>query len=207
MLHSNLRFEGPFSWRRDGPAKCIFDAPQGRLSGIYLWTFSTSEGRFAYYVGETGRSFASRHMEHLREHMAGFYHLLDYKALQKGQKVVVWNGRYGIKTRESIHSLFARWRELSPFIEEQTKFMEFFLAESDLDVHVRRELERSLALHFASQARSFQDGGVWYRGAGKALPKLRVSVQSEEPINDLPHELVIGSDSIDIPASPVFITK
>lgn len=196
MSKKHLHFKGPFSWRHDLGIPCVFEVPEGKTCGIYLWVLRSDIGRFAYYIGETGRSFASRHREHLKEHMAGFYHVLDGGALQEGRKVVIWNGMYGMKSREAIQDLFQKWPTLAPAIEAQTKFIEFFIAPTDFKTPLRREVERALAKHFAESKQNFQDGGVQYRAA-KELPPTEVTFSADCEIKHFPASLSLGGDLID----------
>lgn len=204
----HLRFEGPFSWRSDTGVPCIFSETLGKQSGIYIWTIPVGCENLVYDVGETGRSFVSRHEEHLREHMAGFYHLFDRKSLLEGRKHCLWNGLYGRNTRESVQDLFSRWAELAVIIEEQTRIVQFYLAALDASPDVRKEIERELATHFANSPRNFQDGGVWYRDGNGWIVQHAVHMTASRPIIDLPTELQIGGDALggDAPLSRVFIT-
>jgi hypothetical protein len=207
MTRLDLHFDGPFSWRTDTSARCIFSETTAKHKGLYLWTIPLPEGHLVYYIGETGRSFASRHKEHLREHMAGFYHLFEPTALADGRKQLLWNGMYGRKTRESLQDLFSRWGELAPVIEKQTKIIQFFLAPCDVDINVRREIERELASHFSRSESNFQDSGIWYRGAEAPISLHTIEITSSTPIIDLPARIEIGLRDIEKESYAVFITQ
>lgn len=59
-----VHFYGPYSWVDHKDMACIFTAEQGQKAGLYLWTIKLAEGELIYYVGETGRSFRTRMLEH-----------------------------------------------------------------------------------------------------------------------------------------------
>lgn len=60
-----VEFVGPLSWLGGTGIPSIFEAEIGKRSGLYLWTVPLDAGELVYYVGETGRSFAQRMLEHL----------------------------------------------------------------------------------------------------------------------------------------------
>ncbi len=68
-----VEFHGPFSWHGSEEAPCIFSSDMGEKSGVYLWTVKYKDGDLVYYVGETGRKFSVRMLEHFREHMSEGY--------------------------------------------------------------------------------------------------------------------------------------
>jgi hypothetical protein len=206
MIERTLHFDGPFSWQTDCEVACIFSSEAGKNKGIYLWTLQIPEGRVVSYVGETGRSFASRHREHLREHMAGFYHLFDVDSLARGEKRLVWNGMYGKRTRESLQSLFLRWSDLAPVIEKHTRLFQFFLAEYEGESDVRREIERELASCLARSERNFQDSGVWYLGAAAPIEQADIRITSALPIIGLPSGFRIGTRNREHMESGAFVT-
>lgn len=99
-------FEGPFSWQGLPGAPSIFESSVGRASGIYLWTVPQDGYELIYYVGETGRTFATRMQEHYKEHAAGFYHLNDADALTQGRRELVWPGLWPIFDSETASAKF-----------------------------------------------------------------------------------------------------
>ena len=81
-----LEFKGPFCWLGGDSVTSIFDAEVGRKGGVYLWTVSIEQGELIYYVGQTGRAFSLRMLEHFREHCSGGYHLYSPEQFAKGLK-------------------------------------------------------------------------------------------------------------------------
>jgi hypothetical protein len=61
-----IHFYGPYSWVDDRGVDYIFTADIGQKAGLYLWTIKLAGGELIYYVGETGRSFSTRMLEHFR---------------------------------------------------------------------------------------------------------------------------------------------
>ena len=93
-----VEFIGPLSWIEGNGIPSILKAEAGKKSGVYLWTVQIDEGELVYYVGQTGRSFSQRMIEHFKEHMSGGYHLYEPDQFSRGQKVLLWPGRYGQAT-------------------------------------------------------------------------------------------------------------
>ena len=89
-----LNFLGPYSWLDMPDAPSLLEAETSRHPGIYLWTIPLAHGHLVYYVGETGRAFRVRMLEHYKEHASGMYHLYDPERFAKGEKIFLWPGRY-----------------------------------------------------------------------------------------------------------------
>ena len=80
-------FTGPFSWPGAPDAPSVFDVEVRRECGIYLFTVPQNEGYLVYYVGETGRSFQVRLLEHYKEHASCMYHLSSPAEFAYGEKL------------------------------------------------------------------------------------------------------------------------
>jgi len=90
----DLEVIGPFSWipeSSDAPPR-IFDAPESRKCGVYLFTVSTAEGFLIYWAGQTSQPVRTRLATHSREFLAGTYNVLDVSHLCEGKRTVLWKG-------------------------------------------------------------------------------------------------------------------
>jgi len=91
---------GPFSWIRsseDAPPR-IFDVPESRKCGVYLFTVPTAKGHLIYWVGQTSLAIGARLATHSREFMAGTYNVLDMADLHNGKRTVRWQGLWWRKS-------------------------------------------------------------------------------------------------------------
>ena len=66
----HVDFMGPFSWLGHEETSSIFEAPEGKKCGIYLWTVQFEESELVHYVGKTNRSFSQRMKEHFEKHLS-----------------------------------------------------------------------------------------------------------------------------------------
>lgn len=89
-----LQVIGPFSWllnAADAPPR-IFDIPESRKCGVYLFTVPTAPGNLIYWVGQTSQPIRARLATHSREFLAGTYNVLDMPDLHGGKRTVLWRG-------------------------------------------------------------------------------------------------------------------
>jgi hypothetical protein len=160
-----VKFYGPFSWLGDDPTTDIFAADLGRKSGIYLWTVKQTDGELIYYVGETGRTFSVRMLEHFKEHMSGGYHLYKPVEFACGIKVPLWPGRYD-RDRKTVAEFLQSYSVLHGPIEELVRLYRFFVAPLECEPRLRARIEAGLAIHLYGQEGvigTFQDKGIRYR--------------------------------------------
>lgn len=189
-----VNFDGPFSWIDSGGLPCMFDHPIGAKAGIYLWTVGTPEGELIYYVGETGRSFAGRLFEHLKEHLAGAYHVWEPEPLGRGVKVELWAGIYGRNRREATRGLVEKHESLAGAISGLISVYRFFVAPLDCDQRTRQRIEAGIALYLyglGDAPTNFQDRGIRYlpRYAGE-LP-ITLDIDSARLLRGLPDSLEV----------------
>lgn len=158
-------FSGPFSWPGTPDAPSVFGAELGRSCGIYIWTVPQQDGHFVYYVGETGRSFAVRLLEHYKEHATCMYHVYSPAEFGRGEKVALWPGRYDPTDRKSITECISQHLKFASQINELTYLYRFFLAPLSCEERIRRRVEAAIAgaLYDApGLAGMFQDRGIRY---------------------------------------------
>lgn len=118
-----LEVIGPFSWisaSGDAPAR-IFDVPESRKCGVYLFTLPTAEGNLIYWVGQTSQPLRARIVTHSREFLAGTYNILDMAKLREGHRTVLWQGLW--------------WRKKSP-----DRYEEYLLSAGEVTPHTLTQL-------------------------------------------------------------------
>lgn len=138
---------GPFSWMPSdsSDAPCLFTAPAGRLSGVYLWTAPRPDGYLVYCVGYTTRPFVQRFRSHTREFLAGTYNVLDAAELLAGRRKQVWHGLWFKK--ESLHRLeefFSRSAEITAHTRELLRTFRVFFIPVDAPRRVLARMEAAL---------------------------------------------------------------
>jgi hypothetical protein len=190
-----LLFMGPFSWGQEADAKCIADAPEGKLSGVYLWANGSPERELVYYVGETGVSFAIRMKDHLVQELSGMYHIHDPALFRQGEKKCLWAGMYG-KTAEpgGLMEFLGRLPELYPALSGFVHQMRFYLAPTNCDPRMRKRIEAALSSHFIGlreQGFDLQDDGVVYSPRKAHEKPQEITISSIRPIAGLPEKLVV----------------
>jgi len=185
---------GPFSWLGYEDTKSIFSASEGKLSGIYLWTVKVEDGELVYYVGKTNRSFSQRMQEHLKEHLAGFYHVNSPIEFKRGEKNSLWDGMYlRYKTPEPAE-LVKIYPMISSQIIELAKIYRFFIAPLDFEKRILERIECAFARHLYKQPGkigSFQESGLNYRSRIASEPPGFALFNSSTKILGLPESLEI----------------
>lgn len=185
-------FKGPFSWLGEVDAPSVFDDPIGKSSGIYLWTIETNSGFLVYYVGQTGRTFTQRMKEHLRDHLAGFYHLNDPDEFSKGNRVSIWPGLFDVYTKISLKTLVEKHPEISNVIHRLARQYRFFFSSIKTETRVLERIESSIANNLYKQSGnvgSFQEQGIRYRKRWEKESPISVSLNSHKKIVGMPTEL------------------
>ena len=162
-------FSGPFSWPGTPDAPSVFFEAEEvrRESGIYLWTVPLPEGHLVNYVGETGRSFELRLLEHYKEHLTCMYQLYSPAEFARGEQIVLWPGHYNSADRKSVKECIAQYESarFSSLVKEIAHIYRFFLAPLSCEKRTRLRIEASIAkaLYAApGLAGKFLDKGVRY---------------------------------------------
>lgn len=166
----HVNFTGPFSWLGHEGTTSIFDAPEGKKFGIYLWTVRLEEedGELVYYVGKTNRSFSKRMREHFKEHLAGFYHVYSPEEFRKGKRnpEPVWGGMYLRYKTPSIVELSKIYPTISSQIIDLASTYRFFIAQMNAERRILERIECALYRHLQRQPGKigeFQESGLNYR--------------------------------------------
>lgn len=189
-----LNFLGPYSWLDMPDAPSLLEAETSRHPGIYLWTIPLAHGHLVYYVGETGRAFRVRMLEHYKEHASGMYHLYDPERFAKGEKISLWPGRYDVGERKTALECIVAYPHLCRAITELTGIYRFLLAPLECDARLRRRIEAAIAAELMCQSDpmgSFQEPGVRYHPRRGSESSLHIDVESAVPILGMPNSLVV----------------
>lgn len=187
-----IEFSGPFSWPGAPDAPSLFESELKMQGGIYLWTVPLSDGHLVYYVGETGRSFEVRMLEHFREHAACRYALYSPPEFARGEKILLWPGRYNKSNRKSLAECVAQCPILASKIAEVTYLYRFFLAPLACDHRLRKRAEAEIArcLYAApGVVGDFQDKGIRYDPRLPSEHHVRCTVSSSLPLMGMPVEV------------------
>ncbi|MBI3151809.1 MAG: hypothetical protein HYZ21_06730 [Chloroflexi bacterium] len=161
-----VEFVGPFSWLGHDGTKSIFDTPEGKLSGIYIWSVEIEDGELVYYVGKTNRHYSQRMLEHFKEHLAGFYHINSLEEFKSGKRASLWNGMYLRHKSPKPAELFKIYPTISSQIIDLAKTYRFFIAALEAERRILERIECALAKHLYKQPGligEFQETGLNYR--------------------------------------------
>lgn len=190
----SLSFAGPFSWLGAPDAPCVLDAGAGQGKGIYLWTVPQQSGHLVYYVGETGRRFSDRLLEHYKGHAAAMYHVYEPQAFSRGEKIALWPGRYGVPERKTAVECIASYKSLCGPIGELTRMLRFFLAPLESDRRLRHWVEAAISqalFDVPGLIGGFQDKGIRYQPRRSGEAPVECSVTSQVPLLGLPGRLLV----------------
>jgi len=188
-----LQWYGPYKWYGTTD-DCIFTRSEAKKSGIYLWTIPFKKQYLTYYVGETGKSFASRHIWHARDYLHGLYRVYDPHQFGQGTKILVWGGMWKPGRRGAHHMLefLNQYPELSSVIYEFLGKFSIFLAPLDVKERVRKRIEAAVANRLYEQPGlfgKFQDTDIRYHPRQPDEEPISVTMVSFEPILGLCSEL------------------
>lgn len=138
---------GPFSWipgAPDAPPR-IFDVPESRKCGVYLFTVPTAEGCLAYWVGQTSQPVRTRLATHSREFLAGTYNVLDVSHLREGRRTVVWRGLWWRKgSCERYEEYLLSAGQVAPLTLAQLRATHVYLIPTPKDRRLLARLEAGI---------------------------------------------------------------
>jgi hypothetical protein len=188
-----LHFAGPYSWPGAPDAPCVFEADMKNRVGIYLWTVPLRDGHLIYYVGETGRDFGTRLLEHYLQHAAGMYHIYSSAEFAQGEKVCLWPGRYDVADRRSLRECVVNYPQIASEVHQLTRRLRFFLGPLECDDRMRRRVEAAIAqalYETPGRVGAFQDRGIRYEPRKQSEVPVRCVITSAAPLLGLPAELL-----------------
>lgn len=189
-----LTFFGPFSWVDSIDAPSLFYTERREEAGVYLWTVSLPEGYLVYYVGETGRSFEERMVEHYKGHVSGMYTLNSPEDFSRGVKVPLWPGHYDRKNRKTVGECIAQSLVLADQIAALTRLYKFFLAPLTCERRLRRRVEAAIASALSNQVGvvgQFQEEDIHYEPMQRSEAPIRCTIESSAPLMGIPKHLSV----------------
>jgi hypothetical protein len=148
-----IQFHGPLQII-SGQEDNVLLSPSGKLNGIYIWAIPFGNKYLPYYIGETGKSFTYRIMEHVKCHLNGFYRIYDPEAFAKGKKELVWGGMWKTdrKSPEVMIEYLNNYKQLAALAYAFLKQFRVFLAPLDSDdKRLRQRIEASIAQDLLKQ--------------------------------------------------------
>lgn len=192
---SELQFYGPFQLA-GSQEESILLSPKGKLMGVYLLTIPFENKYLPYYVGETGVSFASRSMDHVKCFLNGFYRIYDPEAFATGKKILVWGGMWksNRKGSDTMIEYLQQYHKLSSLSYTFLNLFRFFLAPFDSDDRLRQRLEAAIASKLLEQdgiIGSFQDNDIRYYPRRPKEQPIKIKLKVNELILGLSGELTI----------------
>ncbi|MGD6806541.1 MAG: hypothetical protein ACQCN4_06245 [Candidatus Bathyarchaeia archaeon] len=195
MNEVEIEFFGPYSLIEDKEPS-LFSVQLGKQNGVYLWAIPFENKYLAYYVGETGKSFISRNLEHIRNYYSGKYTLYDPKEFAKGKKIRMWNGMWkkDAKDLQVKLSYQRRHDELWPITDAFLSLLQVFLIPiENNDYRIRQRLEAAISFRLRDHdgvIGGFQDDGVRYSPRWPSEPKIKAKMKTNELLLGLGGELI-----------------
>lgn len=177
-----LEWRGPFSFTTGG-GQPLLTSPEGAKAGLYFWAIRTVAGLLPHYVGETGGSFAGRHLEHFHAYATGVYSTRDADALLRGEDVLLRDGLLWRKrTPSASQSYVDGFAEYARHTARLLDHIAIYIAPIEVDLRTRRRLEGGLVSAFYAAPeplrRLFPAG---YRVRRRAPTEAPLIVRSENP--------------------------
>lgn len=169
-MHTPLAWQGPFGFT-SRHAHALLSAPVSAATGLYFWVIRTADGPRAHYVGETGASFAARHVEHFHAYASGVYNTRDADALVSGDDIILSRGAlWRRRTPEAVQPFIDNFELFARHTARTLELIDIYVAPCDGSQRLRRRLEGGLvkALYDAAPEvrRLFPPGyRVWARRA------------------------------------------
>lgn len=147
MSDITLDFVGPLTFTEG--AKSIFHAPNAKSPGVYLWTIrQRDESHLINYVGETKKSLASRHREHLIGLLGLDYDIIDAEKGQDGICEMVWKGLGREKNGTSAFEAIEAYQRVHGSVMSYLSALNIFFAELSIEDRLRKHIEGCIGWNF-----------------------------------------------------------
>jgi hypothetical protein len=145
MNEVRLKWIGPFTLEK-AAHNSVFASEAASDPGLYVWVVQSGAHTLAYYVGETGATFARRHRSHLHSYRTGSYSIDRADALSRGRIEPLYQGFvYSKKARLLREPEFtARRAELDAELARCFAILRVYLAPLRSDQRSRRRIETGL---------------------------------------------------------------
>lgn len=187
-----IEIKGPYSFLKT-QIPSFFDISLIDRKGIYLWTVPYMDSELVYYVGQTGRSFRTRMIEHIKGYISGEYGINDPEELQKGKRVRLWQG---LCRGGKIIDFLTRHDKLFPKIMELFNLFRLYLIPLPLDCEsrLRKRIEGTIAeilYNYKGVVGEFQEPDIKYQKPKINRGTIRIELRHNSKILGLPDELII----------------
>jgi len=194
MREINLNIEGPFSLFENSDFDYFFNSPFIKDEGIYLWTVPYKDSELVYYVGETGRNFEIRMIEHIQNYLSGEYGINEPEQLKKGKRVRIWEGTW---RGEKVENFLGKYEEFIPKIFELLKLYRFYLIPMNFEINLRKRIEGELCKHLFDQGSiigNFQEPDYRYQLRKINNGPLKINLNFDTDLLGVPKEMVINEE-------------
>ncbi|MCC6317247.1 MAG: hypothetical protein IT361_06090 [Gemmatimonadaceae bacterium] len=157
-MQIDVSFQGPFRFI-GGPEPLVFNCAAALMSGLYLWVGpGEDDGGWIIYVGETGKPYRLRFLDHLQRQLSGSYSAWSIPECRRGQVRRVWSG-YGWRGdgwRSAIEHLEHLERR-APVLREYLEYLEIWLAPLPDIEQLNKRAEAALLEHLRKQGGNVKD--------------------------------------------------
>ena len=167
-MKRQLNWEGPFALC-SGDAPVLFDDQAGQLNGLYLWGVTIDDAFLVNYVGETGRDFRERHIEHVQWWLSGYYRAYDAETFKGGELQEACKGIGDPRERGRMSEVILGHADSAPKIAAFLKVVRVMVAPFEAERRLRRRAEgaiyRKIRNSDSEQVRTFLETGnrYWHR--------------------------------------------
>lgn len=187
----HVKWYGPFEWYGENS---IFSHPLGEEGGIYLFTAPFEGKHLIYYVGETGRSFIQRFLEHTQAYLSGLSRVYEPTEFVKGKKVFAWEGMWNTYTRpKRMVEFLNRHVKLSPIILRFLQCMRVFIAPLNEDKRIIERIEAAIHHRLDEQAGiigTFQDDDIRYRSKRDDEEPIIIKMSQTESLLGINNQII-----------------
>lgn len=133
-------------------------------------------------------------VEHYKEHASCMYHLYEPERFARGEKVLLWPGRFDTADRRTVLQCIQQYQRLSTAVAELISLHRFLLAPLAGNSRIRRRIEAAIA-HVLSKAPGmvgmFQDGGIRYDPRRDDELPVDCEISASVPVLGLPARLSV----------------
>jgi hypothetical protein len=189
MSDIKLDIQGPFALVGENS---ILKAPEGGLSGLYLFTFKPKDKHIIEYVGITTRDFKTRLYEHIYNFLSGRYQLYDLEKLKNCKATVVWKGIYN-NPNYDINDFLNNNVYYAKIVKQQLQEYSVFIIALNEDRRILERIEGSLYQILRKQNNGYT---LTFLKGVRSIPKreetpINVKVETNSLLSEIPERFEI----------------
>ena len=158
-----ISFNGPYSFKVNGAAQCVFDAPNCKGAGLYIFAIEQLRVHRILYVGITLNA-SPRFRDHLDMYLCGNYRVYDTQSFALDVPQLVH------EPSDRSELVLANYQSYFANLDKMLDVIQIFFAPLQLDKALLRRLESGLIVHLRKQLRT-----------DKILENMKVSTHAMEP--------------------------